>query len=365
MTVRLAHNDYEHVELEAEEIGTRFTNDATEARVEILHAPLGRWSGAVGVQLGDREFAAIGEEAFVPPVDTRSYGVFLVEQLDLSPWQLSFGGRFETQEHVPAGAAMPVDGNASSLSLAGVRTLSSGYSVAVNVALAERLPEAEELYSDGPHLATGVVQLGDSTLTEEASTHLDVGLRRTDGDLTWSVTAFRTRYADFIYLDDTGGVDVDADLPIFAFTRQDADFVGVEAEVFTPIATLGRGEVDMRLFADYVRGELRSGAICLVCPHRDSVRASSITTSACSQASRPLVTTSRRRSRHTRRLPTAYTMLNADFRWQVNTATGMQLELFVNASNLGDEEARKHTSFVKEIAPLPGRNFALGVRSHF
>ncbi len=45
--------------------------------------------------------------------------------------------------------------------------------------------------------------------------------------------------------------------------------------------------------------------------------------------------------------------------------SGMELELFVNASNLGDEEARKHTSFVKDIAPLPGRNYALGVRSRF
>jgi iron complex outermembrane receptor protein len=42
-----------------------------------------------------------------------------------------------------------------------------------------------------------------------------------------------------------------------------------------------------------------------------------------------------------------------------------EVELFVNASNLGDEEARKHTSFVKDRAPLPGRNYAVGVRSRF
>ena len=60
-----------------------------------------------------------------------------------------------------------------------------------------------------------------------------------------------------------------------------------------------------------------------------------------------------------------YGLLNADARWRLVGITGMELELFVNASNLGDEEARKHTSFVKDIAPLPGRNYALGVRSRF
>ena len=45
--------------------------------------------------------------------------------------------------------------------------------------------------------------------------------------------------------------------------------------------------------------------------------------------------------------------------------SSMELELFVNGSNLGDEEARKHTSFVKDVAPLPGRNYALGIRSRF
>jgi iron complex outermembrane receptor protein len=65
-------------------------------------------------------------------------------------------------------------------------------------------------------------------------------------------------------------------------------------------------------------------------------------------------------------IPTAgYTMVNADFRWRVLTERGMELELFANGTNLTDEEARKHTSFVKDLAPLPGHNYAVGVRSRF
>ncbi len=258
--LRLAFNDYEHVELEGDEVGTRFTNDATEGRIELVHEPVGRWSGAFGLQFSDIEFAAIGAEAFVPPVDTTSYGLFLLERLDLAAWQLSFGGRIETQEHVPSGGLPNVDGDATSLSFAGVRTLGAGYAFVVNLASAERLPVAEELYSDGPHLATGALQIGDPALQKETSRHLDVGVRKQEGDLTWSVTAFTTGYDDFIYLADTGLVDPVDDLPVFAYVQQGADFVGVEAELFTPIADLGSGEVDMRVFADFVDGELDGGS---------------------------------------------------------------------------------------------------------
>ena len=60
-----------------------------------------------------------------------------------------------------------------------------------------------------------------------------------------------------------------------------------------------------------------------------------------------------------------YTLMNADARWRLNGMSGIELELFLNASNLGGEDARKHTSFVKDVAPLPGRNYTLGIRSRF
>ena len=46
-------------------------------------------------------------------------------------------------------------------------------------------------------------------------------------------------------------------------------------------------------------------------------------------------------------------------------AGGNALELFVDGNNLLDEEARPHTSFLKDLAPLPGRNIAAGVRLFF
>ena len=45
--------------------------------------------------------------------------------------------------------------------------------------------------------------------------------------------------------------------------------------------------------------------------------------------------------------------------------SGNAWEVFVDASNLLDEEARPHTSFLKDLAPLPGRGVAFGARLFF
>ena len=365
LNVRLGVNDYEHVELEGDAAGTRFTNDATELRVELLHRSAGQWSGALGVQIGDREFAAIGDEAFVPPVDSSSLGVFVVEQRDLAAWELSLGARAESLEHTPSNGSPRFDATATSFSFGGVRPFGAGFELVTTLALAERLPVAEELYSDGPHLATGVVQIGDAALTEETATHLDVGLRGRMGTLDWSVTTFYTRYDAFIYLADTGAVDPIDELPIFVYGQADADFSGIEAEVFVPLVADGGHEVDLRVFADYVRGELQSGeSLPRLPPLRYGARLEY-------HDERLLV--GFEATRHDDQDDVApfetetagYTLMNADLRWRLIGVTGMELELFVNASNLGSEEARKHTSFVKDVAPLPGRNYALGIRSRF
>lgn len=363
--MRAGFNDYEHLELEGEDVGTRFTNDSRELRVELTHAPLGRWTGAFGVQLGERDFAALGEEAFVPPVDTHDYGVFLVEQLDLDLWDVSFGGRLETQEHRPSNDLPDRTGSAASASFAAVRDLRHGLALALNVALAERLPVAEELYANGPHHATGVVQVGNPALAAETSTHVDLGIRGQKGERAFAATAFVTRYERFIYLDDTGAVDPVHDLPVFAFLQRGARFTGLEAELFTPIAATRAGAIEMRLFADYVRGELDDGTeLPRMPPLRYGARFQY-------RGGRVLAGIegakygSRERSGAFETPTEGYTMINADFLWRFAARRGAELELFASGSNLADREARKHTSFVKDLAPLPGRNYVLGVRSTF
>ncbi|MBW3549518.1 MAG: TonB-dependent receptor, partial [Proteobacteria bacterium] len=60
-----------------------------------------------------------------------------------------------------------------------------------------------------------------------------------------------------------------------------------------------------------------------------------------------------------------YTLVDAHLAWHVDTSGGNAWEMFLDGSNLLDEEARVHTSFLKDLAPLPGRGVAFGVRAFF
>jgi iron complex outermembrane receptor protein len=365
VNVRLGVSEYEHVELEADAFGTRFTNESTELRIELLHRAAGLWSGAFGLQLGDREFAALGAEAFVPPVATSAAGVFVVEHVALPAWELSLGARVDSLEHSPSNGLRRFDERSVSYAFGAVRPLAAGASFVATLAQSERLPVAEELYSDGPHLATGVVQLGDASLRAETAQHVDLGLRGRGDGLDWSVTTFYTQFDDFIYLADTGAVDPVAELSIFQYRQAGANFAGLEAEVFVPLLRDGATEVDVRLFADYVRGELATGEpLPRLPPLRYGARLEF-------HGERLLVGIEGTRYDDQRDVAPfedatpGYLLLNADARWQLAAISGMELELFATASNMWDEDARKHTSFVKDVAPLPGRNYTFGVRARF
>jgi len=59
-----------------------------------------------------------------------------------------------------------------------------------------------------------------------------------------------------------------------------------------------------------------------------------------------------------------YTMINAGgaYHWDVGD---VGWEAFVDARNLTDQQARVHTSFLKDVVELPGRGIALGLRVQF
>ncbi|MDE0178682.1 MAG: TonB-dependent receptor, partial [Gammaproteobacteria bacterium] len=155
LNLRLGINDYEHVENEAGEAGTAFANKAWEARAELTHDPFGGWRGALGIQLGDREFSVVGEEAFTPPVDTSSFGLFWVGERSLDRLGIEAGLRYDRVEHAPAnGTSRDFSGASASIGL--IVPLAEGWEGTLLADYSSRAPVGEELFSDSPHPGTGV-----------------------------------------------------------------------------------------------------------------------------------------------------------------------------------------------------------------
>src|SRR5690606_8861833 len=95
LRVKLASTGYTHTELEDGAVGTVFDNDSTEGRVELVHRPLAGFEGALGLQWSQREFLAIGEEAFVPGSESRDIGAFWIGNRDAGPLGLQLGLRHD------------------------------------------------------------------------------------------------------------------------------------------------------------------------------------------------------------------------------------------------------------------------------
>jgi iron complex outermembrane recepter protein len=361
LRLQLSRGDYRHIEFEGDEVGTVFDTDGIEARIEAVHHAIGGWHGAWGLQYGRRDFSAVGEEAFVPSSLTRDLGLFWLTQRDFDRLSLELGARADRVRVDPDGAAGRRFDTAS-VSLASRFALADALHLQFGLDRSERAPTAEELFSDGPHLATRSYEIGDDALASEVANRAEIGLHWHTARIDARAAAYHTRFDDFIYLAATG--DSEDELPVRQWTQADARFNGIEAEARLLLAEAAGGDFSLRLFGDLVRARLDDGGDLPRIPasrlgselqwRSDAWR---VGLGAVRHARQDRVAELERPSE-------GYTLVNAhlSYHWDVGD---IGWEVFLDGNNLTDREARPHTSFLRDLAPLPGRSLAFGVRAFF
>ena len=363
LNLRLGINDYEHAENEAGEVGTVFTNNAWEARGELTHGLIGGWRGAFGVQLGDREFSVVGEEAFTPPVDTSSVGLFWVGERSLGEVGLETGLRYDQVEHTPEhGQSRSFSGASASLGL--IMPLSESWSGTLLADFSSRAPVGEELFSDSPHPGTGVFEIGDPEIDHEHARNLAATL--TGGDDRWSLngTIYYTLFKDFIYQAATGE-EIDG-FAVRRYSQANATFPGFEVEGSVTVAEWGERRLELGAFFDTVSPSLDVPAndnLPLIPPDRIGVTFAF--TANRFIANIDYVRAFEQNGVADFELPSdAFNDLRARIAWRFRPAD-MTVDLFVSGRNLTDDEQRLHTSVVKDLAPQPGRMVEAGMRMRF
>ena len=391
LRVKLAHTDYTHTEYEGDAVGTVFDNTTVEGRVELAHRPLGGWQGAFGLQGSQRDFSAVGDEAFVPDSKARDVGLFWIGERDFGALGVELGLRHD-RNRIDVAAVDAIgpsrDFDATSASLAVRWDVSPDLHLALGLDRAQRTPTAEELYSNGMHVATQSFEFGNPDLDPETANRAEIGLHWHHGPLRLGASLFQVRYDDFIYLADTGLAD--DGLALRAWHQGDARFHGGEVEAEWDFVEGEHGAWSLRTFADVVRGRLDGGASRLFnasIPHGDHVH--EYTAELVPEGNLPRIAP-RRLGGELRwqgaqwraslgavryagqddvaRFETTspgYTLVHASVAWHRDGADGNAMELFVDGRNLLDEEARVHTSVLKDLAPLAGRGVTAGVRVFF
>lgn len=366
------HADYTHTEFEAVgEPGTIFNSDGWEGRADLVQRERNGWNGAVGVQALSRNFEAIGEEAFVPSVKIDELGLYTVQRLDLGNHGFEGGLRYDRRElsGTPIGGASEVTrefDNWSASAAAFIRP-TTGLFLGLSLAHNERAPSEVELFADGVHIATAAYETGDLTLNSEKVTTLEGTAHYDRGRFTGDLHVYHSWYNGFIDERPTGDQfyfeEEDEFFPIYRFVQTDAKFYGFELEGAYALWQDGDRKLSLEGAADYVHAQTDFGPAARIPPY--SVTGRLAWTSTKFDASAEVRHVGEQdRVANAFELPTDdYTLVNASV--AVRPFAQQNVTLFAEARNLTDEEAREHVSFLKDIAPLPGRNLRVGVAYRF
>ncbi|RUO26895.1 TonB-dependent receptor [Aliidiomarina minuta] len=382
LTADLAFTDYDHAEYDEGVPETEFTSKAWEMRLTGIYLLDNGWRGVIGYHGTTRDYEAAGEEAFTPNTDTDSHALFLLQERHFGSLKFEAGARFERLTHKAsdvedASGIRDIDDpfNLFSWSIGGVYSLNQNHRLTAAFSQAERAPIANELYANGVHVGTRSYEIGtayqvthengqttivsDPSLSSvERANNLDLGLRGNFGDLSYQLNLFYNQIDDFAYLRNLG-MQI-ATMDAYQYTQRDATLRGAEAEVswqFMPAQQLS-------LMADTVRARLDEGGnLPRIPPHRLGAEYQY-------QANQWVATVGV--SRYGRQSDVAeneevtqgYTLLEAsinyDFNWQ-----NQNMMWFAKLQNASNRLAFVHSSFIKEEAPLPGRNLTIGLQARF
>ena len=353
---RWGYSNYEHTEFEGDEVGTVFEVEGIEGRAELAQRRRGRLTGSTGAQYLWRDFVAIGEEAFVPANKTNALSLFTLQKIDLAPLSLEIGGRYEHTKVATDDLTRKFDTFSGALGLA--YEVRPEVRIGANLSRAARAPTAEELFADGPHIATQQFEIGDPGLDQETAVGLEGYVRGSIGDASFALTAYHTWFDDFVVLQATG-LEED-ELPVYRREQQDAKHYGFEAEAIVPLASTGPWQFAADLNASYVRATLADGSPVPRIPPLSLLAALDATSDRFE--ARAQVQWFAQQDRVTAfETPTdSFAMVQTSLAWKPLRGND-NLTVMAKIDNLFDATGRRHASYTKDFVPLAGRNAKLSV----
>lgn len=366
---RGGYSDYRHFEIEdTGEIATTFTTEGVEGRIEAVQSTRGGWGGGFGAQYFHRDFSVDGEEKFLPANSTEQFGIFALQTFDLGAFRAEAGGRYE-HSRLTADAdadlgnpALRRNFDTFSGSIGGSYALAPGIRIGVNASHAQRAPSAEELFANGPHAGTQAFEVGDPTFDKERSWGLEGTLRVSGDGYRMTASVFQSWFDNYIYEAPTG--EIEDDLPVFQYGQADARYFGVEFEASARLARIGGVTINADGVADYVRATIDSvGPAPRIPPFRllGGLEAQSDIVDGRVEVEH---VTGQDRIAAFETPTDGYTMVNASIAFHPfgdrNDST-----ITLSANNIFDVTARRAASFLKDYAPLAGRDIRISARVSF
>ena len=359
---RIGFSDYTHTEFEGDEVGTTFDVQGIEARTELVQKERNGWGGAIGLQYFYRDFFAEGAEAYVPPNTTDQLAVFALQEFGRGPVQVEAAARFETTEveSQPIGIKRNFDTLSGAVGL--IYKTDEALRAGLNLSRAERAPSAEELFSDGPHIATQAFEVGDADLSSESALGAEAFVRGRVGKAELSFSIYKSWFDDYIYLSETG-LEEDG-LPVFEYLQSDADYFGIEGELSYPLYQGGDVTIIGDVRGDYIRATLDDGTPIPRIPPLSLLGALEAQTDDFDARAEVQWFAEQDRVAAFETPTDSFALVNLSLSWRPFEGESPVI-VHLSADNLFDVTGRRHASFTKDFVPLSGRNLKASVRVSF
>ena len=362
--------DYKHRELDRDgNTGTIFLNDGFEGRLELVEREKNGRRGAIGGQFFIRDLTIVGDEKFVPPSTAQQYGLFTLQSFDLGVVRAEAGARVERS--ILSARADDDLGNpdlrrtftALSGSLGASVEVATGWRIGLNTSYTQRAPSQEELFSNGPHAGTQAFEIGNPDFKKEKSKGAELTLRGKGSGYTLAASLYGTDFKGFIIENPDGTVQ--DDLPVFVFSQSDVRYYGAEIEASVKLAQVRDFAINFDAIGDYTRAKVKGGGPSIA-------RIPALRVLGAVEAQSPKVNARFEVERVNKQSKTAtfetptkgYTMVNASLGFKPLGEDGA-LNVTLSANNIFDVTARRHASFLKDFAPLSGRDIRISARVSF
>tara|TARA_B100000767_G_scaffold255645_1_gene261979 strand:+ start:1198 stop:3441 length:2244 start_codon:yes stop_codon:yes gene_type:complete len=389
------HEGEEHEDEEHEEHApTVFSNDATEYGA-IFDLSNDNFIQKISLNFVDEDSSIVGEEAFMNPANNEEFTIGYFVSADLDMFYLDAGFRLDqidrtgsvTDEDHGDIDNYSIDDTTNSFALSLGRDLSDTLDVNFGFASVERLPSVIELFMNGPHMATGRLETGNPNLQSETSNNFDITFNYESGDFFAYASFYVNDVDNYITLqdeldghddhddddhgdehgddDDHGdehGDDDHDDHDEFAnlihadYVQEDAEFRGYEFE-FGRTFRLGSGDLRLSFGRDDVNAEFTDGHnVPRINPARNIYSLSYVENDWVFKLSLKDVE-KQDDIGEGETVTDSYQMLNTRLTKTFDISGAGDLKVSIFGSNLLDEAARNHSSFVKKQVPLAGRNY--------
>ncbi len=245
-------------------------------------------------------------------------------------------------------------------------TQSEVTSVSANFHYSERIPETSELYSSGAHHATEAFEMGKSDLKNETSKGVEFAIRNNQGAFKQKLSVYYNDCENFIFQNSTGEMTVpdhagEEAFLIRSYSGVEANFYGAEYEFVNQL----NSESYIKGFFDTITADNKTDNTALprIPPwrlglgyffERDNCR---LNINAIHHGAQSDIAPNETKT-------DAYTVLNARLACYLDVEDRGS-EVYCKINNITDELGFVHTSFLKNSAPIPGRNVEIGINYKF